>query len=378
MIRFALFGAGFIGQVHGANIATNPRTKLQYVFDVNTAAAEALAGRFGAKVAGSVDEIWAANDVDAVLIASSTNTHADLLSAAIQAGKPVYCEKPIDMDLDRVKAVVQLAHDKPVPIMMGFSRRFDPNHRGLREVVHNGEVGIVEMIQAHEKVSRADARRRAVEMLDMVGIPQPDRRVDQYTHEFSGGMRQRAMIAMALACNPKLVIADEPTTALDVTVQAQVLEVLTDLAHRLGTAVVLITHDLGVVAGMADQVSVMYAGRIVESGSVDHVFDATGHPYTAGLLASLPRLDGDVDQPLLPIPGQPPSMLSPPAGCSFHPRCRWASEAAGCFSVLPPVSDRSPGHSSSCHRARELVEAGLLDRDGVGAASAPGHAEAGS
>jgi len=237
---------------------------------------------------------------------------------------------------------------------------------------------IVEMIQAHEKVSRADARRRAVEMLDMVGIPQPDRRVDQYTHEFSGGMRQRAMIAMALACNPKLVIADEPTTALDVTVQAQVLEVLTDLAHRLGTAVVLITHDLGVVAGMADQVSVMYAGRIVESGSVDHVFDATGHPYTAGLLASLPRLDGDVDQPLLPIPGQPPSMLSPPAGCSFHPRCRWASEAAGCFSVLPPVSDRSPGHSSSCHRARELVEAGLLDRDGVGAASAPGHAEAGS
>lgn len=179
MIRFALFGAGFIGQVHGANIATNPRTKLQYVFDVNTAAAEALAGRFGAKVAGSVDEIWAANDVDAVLIASSTNTHADLLSAAIQAGKPVYCEKPIDMDLDRVKAVVQLAHDKPVPIMMGFSRRFDPNHRGLREVVHNGEVGIVEMIQmctrssappplSYIKVSGGQFRDQTIHMFDLL------------------------------------------------------------------------------------------------------------------------------------------------------------------------------------------------------------------
>ncbi len=179
MIRFALFGAGFIGQVHGANIATNPRTRLQYVYDVNTAAAQALAGRFGAKVAGSVDEIWAAADVDAVLIASSTNTHADLLSAAIQAGKPVYCEKPIDMDLDRVKAVVQLAHDKPVPIMMGFSRRFDPNHRGLREVVHNGDVGVVEMIQmctrssappplSYIKVSGGQFRDQTIHMFDLL------------------------------------------------------------------------------------------------------------------------------------------------------------------------------------------------------------------
>ena len=241
---------------------------------------------------------------------------------------------------------------------------------------------IVEMILAHEKVSRAQARIRAVEMLDLVGIPQPERRVRQYTHEFSGGMRQRAMIAMALSCSPKLIIADEPTTALDVTVQAQVLEVLTDLAHRLGTAVVLITHDLGVVAGMADQVSVMYAGRIVESGSVDHVFDDTGHPYTAGLLTSLPRLDGDVDQPLVPIAGQPPSMLAPPPGCSFHPRCRWATEAAGCFSVVPPVTERSPGHVSACHRARELTEANLLDREvlvavamGAAPADPAGHAD---
>ncbi len=179
MIRFALFGAGFIGQVHGANIAANPRTRLRYVYDVNTAAAQALAGRFGAKVAGSVDEIWAADDVDAVLIASSTNTHADLLSAAIQAGKPVYCEKPIDMDLDRVKAVVQLAHDRPLPIMMGFSRRFDPNHRGLREVVHNGDVGVVEMIQmctrssappplSYIKVSGGQFRDQTIHMFDLL------------------------------------------------------------------------------------------------------------------------------------------------------------------------------------------------------------------
>ena len=229
---------------------------------------------------------------------------------------------------------------------------------------------IVEMILAHEKVSRSEARIRAVEMLDLVGIPQPERRVRQYTHEFSGGMRQRAMIAMALSCRPKLIIADEPTTALDVTVQAQVLEVLTDLAQRLGTAVVLITHDLGVVAGMADHVSVMYAGRIVESGSVDDLFDETGHPYTAGLLSSLPRLDGDVHTPLVPIAGQPPSMLAPPPGCSFHPRCRWASEAAGCFSVIPEATERGPGHVSACHRARELTEANLLDRDHLVAVAA--------
>ena len=221
---------------------------------------------------------------------------------------------------------------------------------------------IVEMILAHEKVSKRDARKRAVEMLDLVGIPQADKRVDQYTHEFSGGMRQRAMIAMALSCNPQLIIADEPTTALDVTVQAQVLEVLVDLAERLSTAVVLITHDLGVVAGMADQVTVMYAGRMVERGTADEVFDATAHPYTAGLLASLPRLDGDVDTPLMPIGGQPPSMLNPPSGCSFHPRCRWSSEAAGCATEVPPTEAREGTHVSACHRADELIPAGELRR----------------
>ena len=226
---------------------------------------------------------------------------------------------------------------------------------------------IVEMIQVHRKVSKAAARKRAIEMLDIVGIPQADKRIDQYTHEFSGGMRQRAMIAMALSCDPKLVIADEPTTALDVTVQAQVLEVLVDLAERLNTAVVLITHDLGVVAGMADRVTVMYAGRMVESGSVDDVFDDTAHPYTSGLLSSLPRLDSDDDEPLVPIGGQPPSMLNPPPGCSFHPRCRWATQEAGCFTEVPLAIERTPGHVSACHRADELMASGEIARKDTGA-----------
>ena len=221
---------------------------------------------------------------------------------------------------------------------------------------------IVEMILVHQDMNKRQARQHAIEMLDLVGIPQPEKRIDQYTHEFSGGMRQRAMIAMALSCNPKLIIADEPTTALDVTVQAQVLEVLADLAHRLSTAVVLITHDLGVVAGMADHISVMYAGRVVESGSVDSTFDSTSHPYTAGLLASLPRLHGDIDQPLVPIGGQPPSMLHPPAGCSFHPRCLFATEEAGCMSVMPELSEKPGGQQAACHRSAELLSAGNLVR----------------
>lgn len=179
MTRFALFGAGFIGTVHGANIANHPRTTLRYVYDVNTAAAQELAGRYGAKVAASVDEIWAAEDVDAALIASSTNTHADLLSGAIKARKPVYCEKPIDMDMARVRAVAQEAHDNPVPIMMGFSRRYDPNHRALRAAVQGGEVGVVEMITmccrssapppiSYIKVSGGQFRDQTIHMFDLL------------------------------------------------------------------------------------------------------------------------------------------------------------------------------------------------------------------
>lgn len=179
MIRFALLGAGFIGQVHGANLVACPRTKLQSVYDVNTEVANKLASRFGVRVAGSVEEVFTADDVDAVLIASSTNTHADLLSAAIKARKPVYCEKPIDMNLERVKAVVQEAHDNPTPIMMGFSRRFDPNHRRLRQAVQAGEVGVVEMINmvcrssappplAYIKVSGGQFRDQTIHMFDLL------------------------------------------------------------------------------------------------------------------------------------------------------------------------------------------------------------------
>ncbi|MCF2531873.1 ABC transporter ATP-binding protein [Yinghuangia soli] len=185
---------------------------------------------------------------------------------------------------------------------------------------------IAETYRRHTKADRKAARARAVEMLDRVGIPQAARRIRDYPHQFSGGMRQRAMIAMALVCEPDLLIADEPTTALDVTVQAQILDLLGELQRDLGTAIILVTHDLGVVEDVADDVLVMYAGRAVEYGSTAEVLDTPQHPYTWGLLSSMPRLDGDVDEPLRPVPGSPPSLLNPPSGCAFHPRCGHAVE----------------------------------------------------
>jgi oligopeptide/dipeptide ABC transporter ATP-binding protein len=185
---------------------------------------------------------------------------------------------------------------------------------------------IVEAIRIHHRdVSHKAAMARAVELLDLVSIPQPHERVRQYPHEFSGGMRQRAMVAMAMANEPELLIADEPTTALDVTVQAQILEVLQRLRARLGIGLILITHDLGVVAGMADTVAVMYAGRVVERGGVDAVFESSRHPYTRGLLAALPKLDAG-DAPLVGIEGRPPSLSERPPGCAFHPRCPLAQD----------------------------------------------------
>jgi len=214
---------------------------------------------------------------------------------------------------------------------------------------------IGEMVRIHEKASRKAARARAIETLDLVGIPQPDKRVDDYPHEFSGGMRQRAMIAMAIACNPDLLIADEPTTALDVTVQAQVLEVLLDIKDQIDSAIMLITHDLGVVAGLADRVMVMYAGRRAELGTADETFYRTRHPYTLGLLASLPRVDESGEDHLLPIPGQPPSLIRRPTGCAFHPRCTFAK--ALCSDVVPDfrVVDGA-SHFSACHYAEEVGE----------------------
>ena len=186
---------------------------------------------------------------------------------------------------------------------------------------------LVEAMRAHRNISKSAGRARAAELLELVGIPDPKRRVDQYPHEFSGGMRQRAMIAMALANEPKLLIADEPTTALDVTVQAQILSLLKDLQQRLGTAIIIITHDLGVVAEIADDICVMYSGRIVERGSTEEIFHSPQHPYTWGLLSSIPRLDNPRDEELVPISGRPPSLINRPSGCHFHPRCPYVREA---------------------------------------------------
>jgi peptide/nickel transport system ATP-binding protein len=212
---------------------------------------------------------------------------------------------------------------------------------------------ISESYRAHHSVSRSVAKKRAVEMLDRVGIPQPADRVDNYPHEFSGGMRQRAMIAMALVNNPRLLIADEPTTALDVTVQAQILDLLQDLQREFGSAIILITHDLGVIAETADDVLVMYGGRAVEYGACKELLTHPEMPYTWGLLRSVPEVGGSTDQPLIPIAGTPPSLLSPPPGCPFNPRCRFRPEVPGdmCKRELPMLmpGSRGPGHLKRCH-----------------------------
>ena len=213
---------------------------------------------------------------------------------------------------------------------------------------------VAEMVRSHQQVSRAAARARAVELLDIVGIPQPATRADQYPHEFSGGMRQRVMIAMAVANDPDVLIADEPTTALDVTVQAQILDVVQRVQHDLNAGVVFITHDLGVVARIADRVQVMYAGRSVEQASADDIFYRPTHPYTAGLLASLPAAGRER---LIPIAGSPPNMLDPPSGCAFRVRCDHA--IAECADAIPEL--RPTGVSlSACIRADELVAEGAV------------------
>jgi peptide/nickel transport system ATP-binding protein len=204
---------------------------------------------------------------------------------------------------------------------------------------------LIEAVRAHQDVSKAAARARAIELLGLVGIPDPDKRVDHYPHEFSGGMRQRAMIAMALVNEPKLLIADEPTTALDVTVQAQILALLERLQRELGMAILIITHDLGVVAEMANEIAVMYAGRIVETASAELMFAGPEHPYTWGLLKSIPRLKGGRDEPLTPILGTPPSLIRRPSGCHFHPRCPYAQpDHARIDPQLQPVAGETEHH----------------------------------
>lgn len=207
---------------------------------------------------------------------------------------------------------------------------------------------IVEGLLKHEKLSKAQARDRAIEMLTLVGIPNPADRIKQYPHQFSGGMRQRAMIAIALACNPSLLIADEPTTALDVTIQAQIMQVMKDLQKKMGTSIVLITHDLGVVADVCDRVIVMYAGKVVETGTKYEIFNNPQHPYTRGLLRSVPRLDQKKDEPLIPIHGTPPDLFSPPKGCSFSARCPEAMRV--CVNNDPDLvsAEDNEAHRSAC------------------------------
>jgi peptide/nickel transport system ATP-binding protein len=214
--------------------------------------------------------------------------------------------------------------------------------------VHSIGKQLVEAVMLHRDVTKRDARARALELMKAVGIPRAEKRIDDYPHQFSGGMRQRVMIAMALINEPDLLIADEPTTALDVTTQAQILDLMATLQEEFETAIIMITHDLGVVAEIADDVVVMYAGKVAEAGTVDEIFTRPHHPYTWGLLGSLPRIDADVER-LVQIAGQPPSLLNPPRGCRFHPRCPYVLEV--CKSVVPellPVSD-SPQHVQACH-----------------------------
>jgi peptide/nickel transport system ATP-binding protein len=218
--------------------------------------------------------------------------------------------------------------------------------------VHTVGRQLIEAIQLHRDVTKKVARSRALELLNAVGIPRAERRIDDYPHQFSGGMRQRVMIAMALVNDPDLLIADEPTTALDVTTQAQILRLMSRLQQEFGSAIVMITHDLGVVAEIADEVIVMYAAQVAERGSVRDLFNEPRHPYTWGLLGSLPRLDADVER-LVQIPGQPPSLLMPPRGCRFHPRCPYVMDV--CRSEVPALAPvpGNPTHLQACHLDEE-------------------------
>ena len=205
---------------------------------------------------------------------------------------------------------------------------------------------IVEAIRHHQHLSAKEAQEQAIKYLKLVNIPNAEERAKQYPHEFSGGMRQRAMIAMALSCNPKVLIADEPTTALDVTIQAQIMDLLAEIKEETNTAIILITHDLGVVAGMADRVAVMYAGKIVETGTVEDIFYHNAHPYTQALLKSLPTVDSDKQDRLVSIAGTPPDLLDPPKGCGFAARCKHCMKI--CREEQPPEFTLSEGHVASC------------------------------
>lgn len=216
---------------------------------------------------------------------------------------------------------------------------------------------LTEHLIKHKKISKKEANEKAIKMLDMVGIPSPEKRLKQYPHEFSGGMRQRVMIAMSLICEPKLIIADEPTTALDVTIQAQILDLMKDLKSKLDTSIILITHDLGVIADLCSRINVMYGGLIVEEGTTEDIFYRGRHPYTWGLLRSVPNPKSELKEKLVPIEGQPPDLLKPPIGCPFTARCDYAMKI--CKEKQPPLFEISNGHRAACwlcHKNAPKVE----------------------
>ncbi|WP_195989419.1 ABC transporter ATP-binding protein [Clostridium sp. D53t1_180928_C8] len=216
---------------------------------------------------------------------------------------------------------------------------------------------LTEHLIKHKKISKKEAKEKAIKMLDMVGIPSPEKRLKQYPHEFSGGMRQRVMIAMSLICEPKLIIADEPTTALDVTIQAQILDLMKDLKEKLDTSIILITHDLGVVADLCSRINVMYGGLIVEEGTTEDIFYRGKHPYTWGLLRSVPNPKSELKEKLIPIEGQPPDLLKPPVGCPFTARCDYAMKI--CKEKQPPLFEIEEGHRAACwlcHKNAPKVE----------------------
>lgn len=224
----------------------------------------------------------------------------------------------------------------------------------LNPTMHIGKQ-LTEAIVRHQKIDKNTARQEAIRLLKVVQIPNAEQRIDQYPHQFSGGMRQRVMIAMALSCSPKLLIADEPTTALDVTIQAQIMDLMAAIKKDIGTAIILITHDLGVVANLADRVAVMYAGKIVEHGTVNDIFYNPSHPYTIGLLESLPRIDSDRKKQLSAIDGTPPDLYAPPDGCEFAARCKHCMKI--CKQFVPPQFEVKPGHVSACWLLSEEYKA---------------------
>jgi oligopeptide transport system ATP-binding protein len=254
----------------------------------------------------------------------------------IEAGEILFHEKNIlDMNQKELEAVrgnkISMIFQDPMTSLNPFLKI---------------SVQMIETIQLHQKLNKVDARAKAIDMLRLAGIPAPEERIDSYPHQFSGGMRQRVMIAMGLSCNPEILIADEPTSALDVTIQAQILELMQDLSKRLGTSIILITHSLGVVAGMCDNLNVMYAGRIVERGRTEDIFADSKHPYTTGLIKSVPRLDKETKGSLYSIPGQPPNVIDLPPCCPFFPRCEHATSV--CKKKYPPLIHFENNHSASC------------------------------